>query len=118
MADPENPESSKTVGAMDVSILWPNPRNRYGRKFAMAKGSVFRTCAMDVLTYRYGRRTLRGGRKTSMARYSYEFGQMFHKGMMIQSGKELKLVGGLEVFNGYENSEHLGKVKAAKVTST
>ena len=44
--------------------------------------------------------------------------QMFHKGMMIQSGKELKLVGGLEVFNGYENSEHLGKVKAAKVTST
>ena len=36
---------------------------------------------------------------------------------MTESGEELKLVAGLEVFNGYENSEHLGQVKAAKVTT-
>ena len=35
--------------------------------------------------------------------------------MMTESGEELKLGGGLEVFNGYENSEHLGKRKAVKV---
>ena len=35
--------------------------------------------------------------------------------MMPESGEELKLAGGLEVFQGYENSEHLGKVKAVKV---
>ena len=33
------------------------------------------------------------------------------------NGKELELVGGLEVFNDYENVRHLGKVKAAKVTN-
>ena len=37
--------------------------------------------------------------------------------MMTESGEELKLVGGWQVFNGYENSEHLGKTKAAKVTN-
>ena len=37
--------------------------------------------------------------------------------MMPESGEELKLGGGLEVFNDYENSRHLGKVKAAKVTN-
>ena len=37
--------------------------------------------------------------------------------MMTESGEELKLVGGLEVFNNYEKSEHLGQVKAAKVAT-
>ena len=35
--------------------------------------------------------------------------------MMTESGKELKLVGGLEVFNDYDNSRHLGNTKAVKV---
>ena len=35
--------------------------------------------------------------------------QSFHTEMMTESGEELKLVGGLEFFNGYENSDHLGK---------
>ena len=42
-----------------------------------------------------------------------ELGVVF---LMTESGEELKLVGGLEVFNDYENSRHLGKVKAAKVS--
>ena len=37
--------------------------------------------------------------------------------MMTESGEELKLVGGLEVFNGYEISDYLGKVKVVKVTT-
>ena len=37
--------------------------------------------------------------------------------MITQSGEELKLVGGLEVFNSYENSDHLGQVKAVKVAT-
>ena len=37
--------------------------------------------------------------------------------MMTESGEELKLVGGLEVFNSYENSDHLGKEKAVKVAN-
>ena len=43
--------------------------------------------------------------------------QSFHAVMMPESKDELKLVGGLEVFNNYENSRHLGKVKAVKVAS-
>ena len=35
--------------------------------------------------------------------------------MITQSGEELKLGGGLEVFNDYENSRNLGQVKVAKV---
>ena len=34
---------------------------------------------------------------------------------MTESGKELKLGGGLEVFNDYENSRHPGNKKAVKV---
>ena len=37
--------------------------------------------------------------------------------MMAESGEELKLVGGLEVFNDYENSRHLGNKKAVKVSN-
>jgi hypothetical protein len=37
--------------------------------------------------------------------------------MITQSGEELKLVGRLEVFNDYENSRYLGKVKAVKLAS-
>jgi hypothetical protein len=36
---------------------------------------------------------------------------------MTQSGEELKLGGGLDVFNDYENSQHLEKVKAVKVAT-
>jgi hypothetical protein len=35
--------------------------------------------------------------------------------MMTESGEELKLVGGLEVFNDDENSRHLGNKKVVKV---
>ena len=35
--------------------------------------------------------------------------------MITQSGEELKLVGGGEFFNGYDNSRHLGNTKVAKV---
>ena len=35
----------------------------------------------------------------------------------VETGKEMELVGGLEVFNNYENSRHLGQVKAAKVST-
>ena len=35
--------------------------------------------------------------------------------MITQSGEELKLVGGLEVFNDDENSRHLGNTKVGKV---
>jgi len=35
---------------------------------------------------------------------------------MTESGKELKLGGGLEVFNDYENSRHPGNTKAVEVT--
>ena len=35
--------------------------------------------------------------------------------MMPESGEELKLGGGLEVFNDCKNSRHLGNTKAVKV---
>ena len=35
--------------------------------------------------------------------------------MITQSGEELKLFGGLKVFNCYVNSEYLGNRKAVKV---
>jgi len=41
----------------------------------------------------------------------------FVPGYFAGSEKELKLVGGLEVFNNYEKSRHLGKVKAVKLAS-
>jgi len=37
--------------------------------------------------------------------------------MITQSGEELKLGGGLEVFNDNENSRHLGNTKAVKVAN-
>ena len=37
--------------------------------------------------------------------------------MMPESGEELKLVGRLEVFNDYENSEYLGNKKVVKVAN-
>ena len=39
----------------------------------------------------------------------------FHKVMITKSGEELKLVGGLQVFNCYVNSEYLGNRKAVEV---
>ena len=38
--------------------------------------------------------------------------------MMTESGVEFKLVGGLQVFNCYVNSEYLGKVKVANHFTT
>ena len=35
----------------------------------------------------------------------------------METGEELKLVGGLEVFNDDENSRHLGQIKVAKVST-
>jgi len=37
--------------------------------------------------------------------------------MITQSGEQLKLGGGLEVFNDDENSRHLGNTKAVKVST-
>ena len=37
--------------------------------------------------------------------------------MMSENGEELKSVGGLEVFNNYENSRHLEKGQAEKVST-
>ena len=37
--------------------------------------------------------------------------------MVLESGEDLKLVGGLELFNGYTDTKYQGQVKAAKVTT-
>ena len=42
-------------------------------------------------------------------------GERFHSVMTTESGEELKLVGGLEVFNDDDNSRHLGNTKVAIV---
>ena len=37
--------------------------------------------------------------------------------MVLESGENLKLVDGLEVFNDHENSRYLGNTKAVKVSN-
>ena len=39
----------------------------------------------------------------------------FSSAVITLNGEELKLGGGLVVFNNYENSQHLGNTKAVKV---
>jgi len=52
-----------------ASTLWPKHGKRYGRSWVMTARSSAPTSVMAVLRNRYGRWSLRGGRKTSIPRY-------------------------------------------------